>query len=181
MVSRLSRFDYCNSVLARQSWLMVAPPLRVQKVAARLVEGVALASCRLQLYVSSCTRPSLCSVAGLRRRSAHTGQHSHWFVTARLQKWESQTLSAAYWAASKARFPLPELTARVNGLPVSITGQHGPCWRVMETAVTRKLGPSTRVVETGLKCDSANVNSLSLHFIAATDRAETHAIVDNNF
>ena len=29
----------------------------------------------------------------------------------------------------KARFPLPELTARVNGWPVSITRQHGPCWR----------------------------------------------------
>jgi len=30
---------------------------------------------------------------------------------------------------SKARFPLPELTARVDGWPVSITRQHGPCWR----------------------------------------------------
>ena len=44
-----------------------------------------------------------------------------------------------------ARFPLPELTARVDGWPVSITRQHGPCWRVMETG-----HPSTRVVETGL-------------------------------
>jgi len=43
----------------------------------------------------------------------------------------------------------PELTARVDGWPISITRQHGPCWRVMET-VTRQLGPSTRVVETGL-------------------------------
>jgi len=36
---------------------------------------------------------------------------------------------------TKARFPLPELTARVEGWSVSIT---------------RQLGPSTRVVETGL-------------------------------
>jgi len=30
---------------------------------------------------------------------------------------------------NKARFPLPELTAPVDGWPVSITRQHGPCWR----------------------------------------------------
>jgi len=29
----------------------------------------------------------------------------------------------------KARFPLPELTARVDGWPVSITRQNGRCWR----------------------------------------------------
>jgi len=29
---------------------------------------------------------------------------------------------------SKAQFPLPELTAWVDGWPVSITCQHGPCW-----------------------------------------------------
>ena len=39
----------------------------------------------------------------------------------------------------------PELTAWVDGWPVSITRQHGPCWRVMETCHL-----STRVVETGL-------------------------------
>jgi len=48
---------------------------------------------------------------------------------------------------AKARFPLPELTSRVDGWPVSITRQHGPCRRVMETG-----HPSTRVVETGLNC-----------------------------
>jgi len=46
-------------------------------------------------------------------------------------------------SVTKAQFPLPELT---DGWPVSITPQHGPCWRVMETG-----HPSTRVVETGLK------------------------------
>jgi len=30
---------------------------------------------------------------------------------------------------SKARFPLPELTAQVDRWPVSITCLHGPCWR----------------------------------------------------
>jgi len=44
----------------------------------------------------------------------------------------------------KARFPLPELTARVDGWPVSITRQHGLCWRVMETG-----HPSTRAVNSG--------------------------------
>jgi len=33
-----------------------------------------------------------------------------------------------------ARFPLPELTARVDGWPVSITRQHGPCWRPVNSA-----------------------------------------------
>jgi len=52
----------------------------------------------------------------------------------------------------KARFPLPKMTARVDGWPVSITRQRwrarvstsrvdGPCWRVMETG-----HPSTRAV-----------------------------------
>jgi len=40
---------------------------------------------------------------------------------------------------TKARFPLPKLTARVDGRPVSITRQLGPSTR-----------PSTRLVETGL-------------------------------
>ena len=40
----------------------------------------------------------------------------------------------------------PELTARVDGRPVSITRQHGPCWRVMETG-----RPSTRAVNSGSK------------------------------
>ena len=38
----------------------------------------------------------------------------------------------------------PELTARVDGWPVNITRQHGPCWRVMETG-----HPSTRAVNSG--------------------------------
>jgi len=41
--------------------------------------------------------------------------------------------------SSKARFPLPELTARVNGLD----------------------GPSTRLVETGLNVHKTKVNKLT--------------------
>jgi len=55
---------------------------------------------------------------------------------------------------AKARFPLPELTARVNGpswrdgpstqLVETHARQHGPCWRVMETG-----HPSTPAVNSG--------------------------------
>ena len=48
----------------------------------------------------------------------------------------------------------PELTARVDGWPVSITRQHGRAFPLAELkgpCVTRQLGPSTRVVETGLQ------------------------------
>ena len=50
---------------------------------------------------------------------------------------------------AKARFPLPELTTRVDGWPVSIPRQHGPCWRA-RVSTNRVDGPSTRLVETGL-------------------------------
>ena len=56
------------------------------------------------------------------------------------------------WEECKARFPLPELTARVNGQvdgwPVSITRQHGPCWRA-RVSTSRVDGPCWRVMETG--------------------------------
>ena len=67
-----------------------------------------------------------------------------------------------YWTrkgqpASKARFPLypswrPELTARIDGWPVSITRQHGPCWwsRVSTSRVDGQLGPLTRAVNSGI-------------------------------
>jgi len=50
---------------------------------------------------------------------------------------------------TKARFPLPELTGRVDDpstrLVETRTRQHGPCcWRVMETG-----HPSTRAVNSG--------------------------------
>ena len=54
----------------------------------------------------------------------------------------------------KARFPLPELTARVNG----------PSWRVMETG-----HPSTRVVETGLNSNwRCNVIIILIHLSLTT-------------
>jgi len=43
----------------------------------------------------------------------------------------------------------PELTALVDGWSVSITRQHGPCWRA-RVSTSPVDGPSTRVVETGL-------------------------------
>ena len=55
----------------------------------------------------------------------------------------------------------PELTARVDGWPVSITRQHGPCWRARVSTilvnrpckfrkpVTRQLWPLTRAVNSG--------------------------------
>jgi len=55
----------------------------------------------------------------------------------------------------KARFPLPELTARVDRWLVSITRQHGTCWRahVFTSRVDRpemETGhPSTRAVNSG--------------------------------
>ena len=48
---------------------------------------------------------------------------------------------------TKARFPLPELTARVDGWPVSITRQHGLCL-TQPVSTSRVDGPSTRLVET---------------------------------
>ena len=42
----------------------------------------------------------------------------------------------------------PELTARVDGWPVSITRQHGPLTRLVETRA-RQHGPCWRVMETG--------------------------------
>jgi len=52
---------------------------------------------------------------------------------------------------TKARFPLPELTAPVNGPSWWLTGfhyitrQHGPCWRV-RVSTSRVDGPCWRLV-----------------------------------
>ena len=58
--------------------------------------------------------------------------------------YKSLSLSSSH----KARFPLPELTARVDRWPVSITRQHGPSTRLVETRA-RQHGPCWRVMETG--------------------------------
>ena len=42
----------------------------------------------------------------------------------------------------------PELTARVDGWPVSITRQHGPCWRA-RVSTSRVDGPCWRAVNSG--------------------------------
>jgi len=56
----------------------------------------------------------------------------------------------------KDQFPVPELTARVDGWPVSITRQH-PCWRA-RVSTSRVEGQSTRLVETGLSTWAVDVN-----------------------
>jgi len=68
---------------------------------------------------------------------------THSYLNTKIKVTVTKVLVAA---TRKTRFTLPELTARVDGWPVSITRQHWPCWRVMETD-----HPSTRVMETGLK------------------------------
>ena len=68
--------------------------------------------------------------------------------------------SAVCVCVIKARFPLLELTARVDGWPVSITRQHGPCWRAPGFHTSRVDGPSWRVMETGHPSTRA-VNSAS--------------------
>ena len=52
----------------------------------------------------------------------------------------------------------PELTAQVDGWPVSITRQHGPCWRVMEAG-----HPSTLTVNSG----SGNRALVSFRYFAS--------------
>jgi len=51
----------------------------------------------------------------------------------------------------------PELTARVDGWLVSITCQHGPCWRA-RVSTSRVDGPCWRVMETSHRSTRA-VNS----------------------
>ena len=49
---------------------------------------------------------------------------------------------------TKPRFPLPELTAGVDGWPVSITRQHGPRWRA-RVSTSRVDGPCSLAVNAG--------------------------------
>jgi len=51
------------------------------------------------------------------------------------------------WLKAKVRFPLPELTARVDGWPVSITRQYGCAFPLAELTGCQH-GPSTRLLET---------------------------------
>ena len=63
----------------------------------------------------------------------------------------------------------PELTARVDGWPVSINRRHGPCWRA-RVSTSRVDGPSTRVVETGLYTLWFIISWNKLHNILQRDR-----------
>ena len=84
-------------------------------------------------------------------------RRDNWYIISSLEVRLLQLWYVERPNPSKARFPLPELTARVNG----------PSWRVMETGnrfplsvntgrqlgewkpVTRQLGPLTRAVNSG--------------------------------
>jgi len=82
----------------------------------------------------------------------------------------------------------PELTARVDGWPVSITRQHGPCWRARVSTsrvdvvlMARQLEPSTRVVETGLNCLNHALWTPLLRYTGRkTDRIKTDYNTDKN-
>jgi len=61
-----------------------------------------------------------------------------------------------YWLIpikSKTVLLSPVSTTRVDGWPVSITRQHGPCWRVMETGYWRPVNSAS-----GNTCPSTRVN-----------------------
>ena len=99
----------------------------------------------------ACTNACFCvsSVADIEKLTfsrATLLQHLCYFFTDRLAVGPSHFNSVK---TAKARFPLPELTARVNGdrfpLPVNTGRVDG---RAVSTS--RVDGPSTRLVETGL-------------------------------
>jgi len=66
----------------------------------------------------------------------------------------------------------PVSTTRIDGWPVSITRQRGPCWQVMETG-----HPSTRLVETGLysAVDKAHLSTsvILMMFVASSAKYST--------
>ena len=64
--------------------------------------------------------------------------YSHLLIVSQCQMCISSCCLFCWVVMDKARFPLPELTARVDGWPVSITRQHGLSWRAVNTA--RQLG-----------------------------------------
>jgi len=57
--------------------------------------------------------------------------------------WHEMAFYNLLMCRTKARFPLPELTVRVDGWPVSITRQHGPSWRARVSTI-RVDGPCCR-------------------------------------
>ena len=98
-----------------------------------------------------------------RSTTKHIARSRHKSVSSILHAVFSEFLKCSWFAllTLKARFPLPEFTARVHGPiwgPVNSgaffdTGVDGPSWRVSKNApefTGRELGPWTRVVETGL-------------------------------
>jgi len=61
----------------------------------------------------------------------------------------SQVCCDLIWCGKVVWWLSPVSTTRVDGWPVSITRQLGPCWRA-RVSTSQVDGPSTRLVETGL-------------------------------
>jgi len=84
-----------------------------------------------------------------------------------LSKWTAGLLELVYNLmiyTIKPGFHYPrwrrELTARVDGWPLSITRQHGPCWWA-RVSTNRVDGPSTRLVENVNNSQSINILSIA--------------------
>jgi len=70
----------------------------------------------------------------------------------KLRDKQASYLTGRRWMGFKPGFHYPswrpELTARVDGWPVFITREHGPCWRA-RVSTSRVDGPLTRAVNSG--------------------------------
>ena len=92
-----------------------------------ILTGVKL--CRSQARkIHARDQPRPCNFRASAMRAVWAG---HWWASERLRR----------RVLHKALFLLPELTARVDGWPVSITRQHGLCWRA-RVSTSRVDGPS---------------------------------------
>jgi len=141
----------CDAVITTQTWTSViitltemTPIAVMQAAATNRFQPNSIALNRL-LWLVSC----LLHANGTKFRHFAKADRKQCVINK-----EHKTLKSGFHYPS---WP-PELMARVDGWPVSITRQHGPCWRARVSTsrvdgpcwITRQLGPSTRVVETGL-------------------------------
>ena len=74
----------------------------------------------------------------------------HWHTTPRLQEihrtWCIYHASFAFKVGFHYPSSRPELTARVDGWPVSITRQHGPCWRARYSTPINSASGNARLL-----------------------------------
>ena len=69
------------------------------------------------------------------------------------------TTTSIEMRTTNARFPLPELTARVDGWSVSITRQHGPCWRACVSLTLSRASGHHRLYNTSSKRDRKRITT----------------------